>query len=184
MVYVWWMYIRCPLTWRLATVAKEVGPLIDFVQRIFSNYSGCRNKWSLRYICACVQVFLINRWDDLWWLVYKVTFQPCHTKILPGHLVKPFTFRVSFRRSKYLLWIVCTSSVIWQKFGMTQRYLRMPFTERILPPLGYFHMRIMNPDNLLNNWHTQIIPLEWNESIGLPEVHVQVLLADSCPISS
>ena len=67
---------------------------------------------------------------------------------------------------------------------MTQRYLKVPSTERILPPLGYFHMRIMNPDNLLNNWHTQIIPLKWNESIRLPEVHVQVLLADSCQLAA
>ena len=67
---------------------------------------------------------------------------------------------------------------------MTQHYLKVPFTERILPPLGYFHMRIMNPDNLLNNWHIQVIPLKRNEIIRLPEVNVQVLLADSCPISS
>ena len=35
------MLVRCPPTWRLATVAKEVGQLIGFVQRV---YRGCRKK--------------------------------------------------------------------------------------------------------------------------------------------
>ena len=30
------MFVRCPPTWRLATVAKEVGQLIGFVQRVYS----------------------------------------------------------------------------------------------------------------------------------------------------
>ena len=31
------MLVRCPPTWRLATVAKEVGQLIGFVQRVYSD---------------------------------------------------------------------------------------------------------------------------------------------------
>ena len=32
------MLVRCPPTWRLATVAKEVGQLIGFVQRVYTVY--------------------------------------------------------------------------------------------------------------------------------------------------
>ena len=32
--------VRCPPTWRLATVAKEVGQLIGFVQRVYTIYSS------------------------------------------------------------------------------------------------------------------------------------------------
>ena len=34
-----YVFVRCPPTWRLATVAKEVGQLIGFVQRVYRVWS-------------------------------------------------------------------------------------------------------------------------------------------------
>ena len=45
------MLVRCPPTWRLATVAKEVGQLIGFVQRVYRVYAEVARVLSIRYTC-------------------------------------------------------------------------------------------------------------------------------------
>ena len=42
-----YVLVRCPPTWRLATVAKEVGQLIGFVQRVYTYHnlpSDCHSE--------------------------------------------------------------------------------------------------------------------------------------------
>ena len=47
--------VRCPPTWRIATVTKEVEPLIDFVQRVYSKYVLIFDIWCDCFKTPCIE---------------------------------------------------------------------------------------------------------------------------------